>query len=172
MSHRRGSVMEGFCSQKGKETLAPKTATVNYDSRERYPKRVPVPVSNVTISKRGPLSWRQLQRCLRPAKDTNVPKKSGPSKSKGKKDISKVQIPSKDTLKSDDSASPLNKYLWTRLVCSKDGYKKYEVYKEDSAENLPISKQTPVIVFLVLPNAFLMPFVAMPVAKKRANMLQ
>lgn len=169
MSHRRGSEMEGCSSQMGRKSCSPKAGAPNYDSRERYPKRVPVPVSSNYVSKKGAMSWSQLQRYLHPAQDTNVSKKNGSSNSKGKKDISKVQSPRKDTVKPDVSSLPLNKYLWTRLVCSKDGYKKYEVYKEDCAENLPISKQTPVIVFLVLPNTFLMPFA---VAKKRANMLK
>ncbi|XP_001355972.4 uncharacterized protein [Drosophila pseudoobscura] len=54
-----------------------------------------------------------------------------------------------------------NKWLWTKLVSARDGYKVYEVFKESNAEQDPsqiVGKGSPVIVFLVLPNGYIMPF--------------
>ncbi|XP_043069753.1 uncharacterized protein [Drosophila bipectinata] len=141
---------------------------VQGDERERYPKRS------------APILSRHDLQCVRPelakcVKDTKVTTKSVSPKPKDKKNtslpekekISKVNSTHKDTPKFEDIRYPQNKYLWTRLVCSKDGYRKYEVYKESSAENVPISEQTPVIVLLLLPNAFLMPFTTMLDVKKK-----
>ncbi|KAH8412617.1 hypothetical protein KR009_003654 [Drosophila setifemur] len=53
-----------------------------------------------------------------------------------------------------------NKWLWTRLVRSKDGCKIYEVYKDSDAKNSPtkLGSKAPVILFLVMPNGYIMPF--------------
>ncbi|XP_016986313.1 uncharacterized protein LOC108049594 [Drosophila rhopaloa] len=52
------------------------------------------------------------------------------------------------------------KWLWTRLVPGNDGCMVYEVYKDSDADNSPsrIGKETPIILFLVMPNGYIMPF--------------
>ncbi|XP_022214888.2 uncharacterized protein LOC111069224 [Drosophila obscura] len=70
----------------------------------------------------------------------------------------------KSKLSSGASLAPskTQKWLWTRLVSARDGYMVYEVYKDSNADQDPRSqiadKGSPVIIFLVLPNGFIMPF--------------
>lgn len=52
------------------------------------------------------------------------------------------------------------KWLWTRLIRSKDGCKVYEVFKNSNVDQAPssIGSNAPVIIFLVMQNGYIMPF--------------
>ncbi|KAH8308333.1 uncharacterized protein [Drosophila kikkawai] len=52
------------------------------------------------------------------------------------------------------------KWLWTRLIRTKNGCQVYEVYKDSKADCSPskIGSKAPAIVFLVLRNGHIMPF--------------
>ncbi|KAH8298153.1 hypothetical protein KR018_009254 [Drosophila ironensis] len=69
--------------------------------------------------------------------------------------IKKLTLASKNE---HDTKNTDEKLLWTRLVCAKDGYKKYEVYKETSDDDPPDDNTEPILVFLVLPNNYIMSF--------------
>ncbi|XP_017099933.1 uncharacterized protein [Drosophila bipectinata] len=51
-------------------------------------------------------------------------------------------------------------WLWTRLTRSKDGCKVYEVFKNSNVDKAPSRNRAndPVIIFLVMPNGYIMPF--------------
>ncbi|XP_068145183.1 uncharacterized protein [Drosophila tropicalis] len=54
-----------------------------------------------------------------------------------------------------------NKWLWTRLISTKDGCKVYEVYKDSNVNRAPCKMECshePVIIFLIMPNGYIMPF--------------
>ncbi|BFF94789.1 uncharacterized protein DMAD_12322 [Drosophila madeirensis] len=72
------------------------------------------------------------------------------------------RLRSKLSIGAKSSPSNTQKWLWTRLVSVKDGYLVYEVYKDSNADLDPRSqiagKGSPVIIFLVLPNGYIMPF--------------
>ncbi|XP_030384511.1 uncharacterized protein LOC115631815 [Scaptodrosophila lebanonensis] len=51
------------------------------------------------------------------------------------------------------------RWLWTRMVCQDNGCKVYEVYKDSDSSKAPCEKEgSPVIIFLVMPNGYIMPF--------------
>ncbi|XP_017130424.1 uncharacterized protein LOC108148080 isoform X2 [Drosophila elegans] len=52
------------------------------------------------------------------------------------------------------------KWLWTRLIPANNGCMVYEVYKDSDAEKSPsgIGSEAPIILFLVMPNGYIMPF--------------
>ncbi|XP_017005880.2 uncharacterized protein [Drosophila takahashii] len=52
------------------------------------------------------------------------------------------------------------RWLWTRLIRGNDGCMVYEVYKESDADKSPskIGSEAPIILFLVMPNGYIMPF--------------
>ncbi|KRF98279.1 uncharacterized protein Dwil_GK23740 [Drosophila willistoni] len=57
--------------------------------------------------------------------------------------------------------SDRNKWLWTRLISTKDGCKVYEVYKDSNVNRAPCNMEgskEPVIIFLIMPNGYIMPF--------------
>ncbi|XP_017047697.1 uncharacterized protein LOC108092567 [Drosophila ficusphila] len=67
----------------------------------------------------------------------------------------------KTKLKTQESpAEKDQKWLWTRLVHGKDGCMVYEVYKDSDGNNSPsrIGSESPIILFLVMPNGCIMPF--------------
>ncbi|KAH8324152.1 hypothetical protein KR074_000726, partial [Drosophila pseudoananassae] len=67
----------------------------------------------------------------------------------------------KNKLNSQSSPPHKNQtWLWTRLTRSKDGCKVYEVFKNSNVDKAPSSSRAndPVIIFLVMPNGYIMPF--------------
>nr|XP_016929086.1 uncharacterized protein LOC108009323 [Drosophila suzukii] len=60
----------------------------------------------------------------------------------------------------ESSAGKDQKWLWTRLIRSNNGCMVYEVYKESDGDNSPsrIGSESPIILFLVMPNGYIMPF--------------
>ncbi|KQS69997.1 uncharacterized protein Dere_GG24524, isoform B [Drosophila erecta] len=67
----------------------------------------------------------------------------------------------KDKLTSQESQGRKDqKWLWTRLIRGDNGCMVYEVYKDSDAGNSPseIKSEAPIILFLVMPNGYIMPF--------------
>ncbi|XP_052852487.1 uncharacterized protein LOC128262341 isoform X2 [Drosophila gunungcola] len=101
-----------------------------------------------------------------PAENIPMRKKAGSAKVEEhlKRSISETSLACqhlKAKLTSQESPKRMEqKWLWTRLIPANNGCMVYEVYKDSNAENSPsgIESEAPIIVFLVMPNGYIMPF--------------